>query len=93
MGISEGSSEDTSAAEPAHEGIAHLQAAAREMIAAARSFLDVVDDVVNDDDRLGQAVGGMTDFVRQATDAVSRAGRRSTDTDRPADRVRHIVVE
>ena len=33
---------------PATEGLEHLQAAALELIAAARSFLDVVEGVVRD---------------------------------------------
>jgi hypothetical protein len=41
-------------------GTEHLQSAAREMLSAARAFLDAVEDLVEDPDRireLGQVVG------------------------------------
>ncbi len=41
----------------ASEAIAHLQAAAREMIAAARAFLDVAEEVV-EDPKSGEALLG-----------------------------------
>jgi hypothetical protein len=59
-----------------NEGMAHLQAAAREMVAAARSFLDALEDVVNDDDRMTTVVSGVTDMLRDATDTVAGVGRR-----------------
>ncbi len=59
-----------------NEGMAHLQAAAREMVAAARSFLDALEDVVNDDDRMTTVVSGVTDALRDATDVVTGVGRR-----------------
>ena len=75
------------------EGIAHLQAAAREMVAAAREFLDAVEHVVEDDDRMSRAVGGVADLFHQASDAVSRLGREQRPTPPGEGRVRHIVVE
>ena len=73
------------------EAIGHLQAAAREMVAAARAFLDAVEEVVEDDQRLGRVVGGVTDLLQQAGDAVSHLGRSEPP---PGERkVRHIVVE
>jgi hypothetical protein len=41
--------------DPTREGLDHLQAAAREMIAAARSFLDAAEDLV-DDPKAAEAV-------------------------------------
>jgi hypothetical protein len=74
------------------EGVAHLQAAAREMVAAGRSFLDAFEDMVEDDERLAGVVGGMTDLLGQVTSAVTRLG--STPPRRGGEeRVRHIVVE
>ncbi|CAN5708849.1 hypothetical protein BH10ACT3_BH10ACT3_09670 [soil metagenome] len=48
----------------AAEGVEHLQRAAREMLKAARSFLDVVEDVVEDPERLTGAAAGFADLVR-----------------------------
>ncbi len=44
------------------KGTEHLQVAAREMLSAARAFLDAIEDIVEDPDRireLGQAVGSV----------------------------------
>jgi hypothetical protein len=77
----------------ADEGVAHLQAAAREMVAAAREFVDAVEQVVEDDDRMGRWVDGVTDLLRQASDAVSRIGRDPSPDPSNGGRVRRIVVE
>ena len=45
------------------EGIDHLQRAARELVAAARSFLDVVEQVVEDDERLSGAASSIAGLV------------------------------
>ena len=50
----------------AQDGIDHLQAAAKELIAAARAFLDVAEDLVDDPDRLTEAAGTVSDLVRRA---------------------------
>ncbi len=75
----------------AAESVAHLQGAAREMLAAARTFLDAIEEVVNDDERVTRIVDGLTDVVRYATETVSHVGSRTTSE--PAAKVRHIVVE
>ena len=49
------------------EGVEHLQAAARELLGAARAFLDVVEDVVDDPDRLSGAAATVSDLVRGLT--------------------------
>ena len=77
----------------ADEGLVHLQAAAKEMVAAARSFLDAVEDVVDDDERLGKVVSGLTDVLHQATHAVSNLSDRSRPDTGPEPRVRRIVVD
>ncbi len=51
-------------------GVEHLQAAAREMIEAARAFLDVIDDFVGDDDKLASVAEAFGSFARGATRAV-----------------------
>ena len=50
--------------DPGAEGVEHLQAAARELLLAARSFLNVVEEVVEDRDRLAGAAAGVTDLLR-----------------------------
>ena len=42
------STDEGSANDPARDGIEHLQAAAHEMIAAARSMLDAVEELLED---------------------------------------------
>jgi hypothetical protein len=73
------------------DGVAHLQAAAREMVAAARSFLDAVEEVVNDENRLTSVVTSVTDAMKGAADAVGDLGSKVT-ADRPS-RVEHIDID
>lgn len=75
----------------AADGMAHLQGAAREMVAAARTFLDAIEEVVNDDERMGRVVDNVADLLKQATDAVSHVGRPAATHNET--RVRHINVE
>ena len=52
----------------AREGLEHLQAAARELIQAARAMLDVAEDLVNDPEAvasLAGTVGVLGDLVRR----------------------------
>lgn len=50
----------------------HLQTAARELIRAARSFLDLVEDVVEDPDRLAGAVDSVAGLVRDGLGHLDR---------------------
>jgi hypothetical protein len=70
--------------ERAHEMVEHLQAAALELIEAARAFLDVAEDVVKDP---GQAVA-------LASAAAKMAGAHGPPPDGagPTARVEHIRV-
>ena len=80
------------------DGVEHLQSAAREMIAAARTFLDVVEEVVGDN----VAVASVADALGSFGQVVSRGGqpgrrtptaptgRRSRATRGPPVRVQHI---
>ncbi|MGH9138672.1 MAG: hypothetical protein ACRD0G_16785 [Acidimicrobiales bacterium] len=56
----------------AEEGMRHLQAAAKEMIAAARSFLDAAEDLVDDP----SAVRSFTDMFGDVVKEAAKAGRR-----------------
>lgn len=54
----------------AAEGVEHLQAAALEMISAARAFLDVIEDLVGDREKLGsvvEAAGSVAEGIGRAT--------------------------
>lgn len=56
----------------AREGLEHLQAAARELIEAARAALDVAEEVVNDPESLASLAGTLV--------AVGDVARRVTGT-------------
>jgi hypothetical protein len=54
----------------AREGVEHLQAAARELIAAARAALDVAEEVVNDPESIATLAGTLAtvgDVARRVT--------------------------
>lgn len=79
----------------AAEAVDHLQSAALEMIAAARAFLDVVEDVVADPDKVAEVVA----TVGSVADAAARAATRGATAapsprhDAPADAgIQHIEV-
>jgi hypothetical protein len=86
---------DASPQDKAREGLEHLQAAARELIQAARAMLDVAEDLVNDPEAvtsLAGTVSALGDLVRQ------RAGGPAKQPDTPDDRddgpgVQRITVE
>jgi hypothetical protein len=59
------------------EGVEHLQSAAREMIAAARTFLDVVEEVVGDNSALASVAEALGSFGQ----VVSRAANRAAGDD------------
>jgi hypothetical protein len=74
---------DRGAADPqdrAREGLEHLQAAARELIQAARAMLDVAEGLVDDPEAVAQVVGTVGAFgemVRHVAGVAPRP-RRST---------------
>jgi hypothetical protein len=57
--------------ERAAEGLDHLQAAALEMIQAARAFLDVAEDLIADRDKVADVVAAFGSVA----DAATRAAR------------------
>ena len=59
----------------AADGLAHLQAAARELIQAARAMLDVAEGLVEDP----SAVTAVADTVGSLVRTAARAGRRAVD--------------
>lgn len=58
----------------AREGVEHLQAAALEVIAAIRAFLDVAEDLVRDPGRVSGLVHDLADVGRGAASATDGAG-------------------
>ena len=76
-------------------GMEHLQGAAREMVAAARSFLDAVDGVIEDNDRFASVAGGVADVLSRLGSMLTAdaASPVSPDDDAAPSRVRRIVVE
>jgi len=54
------------------EGVDHLQAAALELIDAARAFLDVVEELVGDRDRLAEVAETVSTMAGLAARAVAR---------------------
>jgi hypothetical protein len=61
----------------AADGLAHLQAAARELIQAARAMLDVAAELVEDP----KAVTAVADTVGSLVRTAARAGRRAVGDD------------
>jgi hypothetical protein len=55
------------------DGVDHLQAAARELIDAARAFLDVVEELVGDRDRLAEVAETVGAMAGAAARTVARA--------------------
>jgi hypothetical protein len=86
---------DDNTADPAREGLEHLQSAAHEMIAAARSMLDAVEEVLDDPraaTSMAAAFGTLTRLVEGAVASVGGmvAGSTSAPDDEP--RVQRIKV-
>lgn len=67
---------DTDTAEGLDRGVEHLQVAAHEMIAAARSFLDVIEDVVSDREKLRGVTDALTDALVSAGGSLARVAER-----------------
>ncbi len=59
------------------EGVEHVQRAAREMIKAARSFLDLVEEVVDDPDRITEAAASVADMVKGSFSKPEQPWERS----------------
>ena len=94
----------TSTAEPARpagaETTDHLQAAGRELLAAARGLLDIVEDVLGDREKLEAAAASVSELLGTAGESlaalVERAGagrQETTGPDGPRSRVRKIDID
>ena len=71
--------ESGAAADSVERGTEHLQTAAREMLSAARAFLDAVEDLVEDPDRIRE-LGHVVGSVAQQAARVGRSAF-SAETD------------
>lgn len=71
------STDSRSAASLSTEGVEHVQRAAREMIKAARSFLDLVEEVVDDPDRITEAAASVADMVKGSFSKPEQPWERS----------------
>jgi hypothetical protein len=89
------STSDETAADPAREGLEHLQSAALEMIAAARSMLDAVEELLDDPQAataIVSAVGTVGRLVEGAIASVTGAAARGASDEGDEPRVQRIKV-
>jgi hypothetical protein len=70
------------------EAVTHLQNAAREMIAAARAFLDVAEELVEDPDAGEALLQSLGDVARRVV-----PGRNGSSDGDDGGGVEHITVE
>jgi hypothetical protein len=84
-------SQDRAAEGRAAEGLEHLQSAAIELIAAARAFLDVAEDVVREPGVAATIVHAAAGVGRAVLGGADRP-EPSTETPPDGGRVRHIHV-
>lgn len=68
--------------ERAHDGVDHLQAAAKEMLAAARAALDVLEELVDDPATVPALLASLGSVARSAAGGWPFA-RPGSDTARP----------
>lgn len=66
----------------AAEGLDHLQTAGLEMIAAARAFLEVAEDLMADREKVSEVVAAFGTIADAATQATRDARRRRAEPDR-----------
>lgn len=70
--------------EPSREAVTDVQDAAREMIGAARKFLDAMEDFVSDEIRLSRALVDLTDVLHATTDLISRVAPGTNNGSNPS---------
>ena len=85
---------DDKTADPAREGLEHLQAAAHEMIAAARSMLDAVEEILEDPRAATSMASAFGTMSRLIDGAVAQVSGMVTGSQSPPDepRVQRIKV-
>jgi hypothetical protein len=76
----------------ARDSLDHLQAAAKELIAAGRALLDVAETLVEDPLIAAQLIGAVGSLAKLAGGVVSRAPGVIEDRDDEGSRIQHIRV-
>lgn len=85
------SNDEDRTVDPAREGLEHLQSAAREMIAAARSMLDAVDELLDDPRAASSLATAVSTVGRLVEGAVaSLTSSSAPESDEP--RVQRVKV-
>ena len=72
----------------ARQGVEHLQAAAIEMIAALRAFLDVAEEVVRDPSAVTAFAASLVETARSAAPSPPAAGTDETPAEPRVTRIR-----
>lgn len=78
--------------ERALDGLEHLQAAARELIAAAKAMLDVAEALVEDPATAGAVVAAFGSIAKAAARAATAGPAPDHGGDEDGDRIEHIHV-
>jgi len=82
-----------SAADGQKDDLDRLRGAAQELISATRGFLDAVEEIVTDDERLRSISDGVGEVVRSVSSAVRRFGAERDEPPPATDRIERITVE
>ena len=80
------------AEEKVHQGIEHLQAAAREMIQATRSLLDAAEELIDDPKSVQDLVGSLSHAAAMAASRFRPGGAGGADDDGDDGHVQRIKV-
>ena len=75
-----------------HQGIEHLQAAAREMIQATRSLLDAAEELVDDPKSIQDLVGSLTAAAQMAASRFRPGATGGPEEGDDGGHVQHIRV-
>jgi hypothetical protein len=72
---------DTNCPDRARDGLLHLQAAARELIQAARALLDVAEDLIDDPAAVATLVGALSALAAPPRRRTTGSSRDDGDED------------
>ena len=75
-----------------HEGLEHLQSAAREMIRATRSLLDAAEELVDDPRSVQDLVASLAQVAQTAVSRFRPTASGGLDDDDDGGHVQHIKV-
>ncbi|MGH9231421.1 MAG: hypothetical protein ACRD07_22300 [Acidimicrobiales bacterium] len=86
---------DTNRPDRAHDGLQHLQAAARELVNAARALLDVAEDLIDDPAAIATvagALGALGDAARRRAAAAPEGDGDGDTGPEPRTAIERITV-